>query len=114
MAPLPSEERVNTSDSCVLRFSSSVHGPINPFKMGKTWGNLAKLSGITYFRISPHEQKAFGGMIKHGVPNLVRRFNGSVLRVAPWFLGSYMIMEWAEEEFKESHRKNPKDYENDT
>ncbi|XP_076235748.1 ubiquinol-cytochrome c reductase ubiquinone-binding protein isoform X3 [Calliopsis andreniformis] len=86
----------------------------NPFKMGKTWGNLAKLSGITYFRISPHEQKAFGGMIKHGVPNLVRRFNGSVLRVAPWFLGSYMIMEWAEEEFKESHRKNPKDYENDT
>lgn len=51
--------------------------------MGKTWGNLARVTGVTFFRISPHEQKAFVGIIKDGVPNLVRRFNGSVLRVAP-------------------------------
>lgn len=51
--------------------------------MGKEFGNLDTIRGVTFFRLSPFEQKAFGGMIKDGVPNMVRRFNGSVLRVAP-------------------------------
>ncbi|XP_014478554.1 PREDICTED: cytochrome b-c1 complex subunit 8 [Dinoponera quadriceps] len=82
--------------------------------MGKYWGNLAKISGIVYFRLSPHEQKAFKGIISEGVPNLLRRFQGSVFRVAPFFMFTYLLMEWAKEKNREIHRKNPKDYENDT
>ncbi|XP_032673467.1 cytochrome b-c1 complex subunit 8 [Odontomachus brunneus] len=82
--------------------------------MGKHWGNLAKISGIVYFRLSPYEQKAFKGMISEGVPNMVRRFQGSVFRIAPFFMGTYLIMSWATETNKAISRKNPKDFENDT
>ncbi|XP_076176234.1 ubiquinol-cytochrome c reductase ubiquinone-binding protein [Ptiloglossa arizonensis] len=82
--------------------------------MGKKFGNLAYISGITYFRISPYEQRAFAGMIKDGVPNMIRRINASILRSTPFFLMTYLVMEWANEEYHSLHRKNPKDYENDT
>ncbi|XP_076675809.1 ubiquinol-cytochrome c reductase ubiquinone-binding protein [Andrena cerasifolii] len=81
--------------------------------MGKEFGNLDTIRGVTFFRLSPFEQKAFGGMIKDGVPNMVRRFNGSVLRVAPFFIGTYMLIAWADEENWKLNRKNPKDFEND-
>lgn len=55
----------------------------NLVKMGKKFGNLAYISGITYFRISPYEQRAFAGMIKDGVPNMIRRINASILRSTP-------------------------------
>jgi len=51
--------------------------------MGKQFGNLYKINGIVYFRLSPYEQKAFKGLISEGVPNTIRRFQSSVLRVAP-------------------------------
>lgn len=49
--------------------------------MGKTWGNLAKIRGVVFFRLSPHEQKAFGGMVSKGLPNMYRRFKEEVLWV---------------------------------
>lgn len=51
--------------------------------MGKEFGNLAKISGVVYFRLSPYEQKAFKGMVTDGVPNLIRRFQSRVFRVVP-------------------------------
>lgn len=51
--------------------------------MGKQFGNLAKINGVVYFRLSPYEQKAFKGIISEGVPNLIRRINDRVFRIAP-------------------------------
>ncbi|EZA47420.1 hypothetical protein DMN91_004935 [Ooceraea biroi] len=81
--------------------------------MGKEFGNLAKINGIAYFRLSPYEQKAFKGMITESVPNLIRRFQGSVFRVAPFFMFSYLLISWSKEQNEAISRKNPKDYEND-
>ncbi|XP_020290638.1 cytochrome b-c1 complex subunit 8-like [Pseudomyrmex gracilis] len=81
--------------------------------MGKQFGNLAKINGIVYFRLSPYEQKAFKGMISEGVPNLIRRINDRVFRIAPFFMCTYLIISWAKEKNKSLSRKNPKDYEND-
>ncbi|KZC04318.1 PREDICTED: cytochrome b-c1 complex subunit 8 [Dufourea novaeangliae] len=81
--------------------------------MGKKFGNLAKISGITYFRLSPYEQKSFAGAISDGAPNLLRRINESILYVVPWFIGTYILMDWATEENHKLHRKNPADYAND-
>ena len=41
--------------------------------MGKHFGELMKLRGIITFKLSPHEQRAFAGAIKDGVPNTIRR-----------------------------------------
>ncbi|XP_029165727.1 cytochrome b-c1 complex subunit 8-like [Nylanderia fulva] len=82
--------------------------------MGKQFGNLAKINGIVYFRLSPYEQKAFKGLISEGVPNLARRFYDRVFRVAPFFMFSYLLVNWAKEKNNILSRKNPKDYENDT
>ncbi|GAB1862841.1 Cytochrome b-c1 complex subunit 8 [Camponotus japonicus] len=82
--------------------------------MGKEFGNLAKINGIVYFRLSPYEQKPFKGLISEGVPNIIRRFQNRVFRVAPFFMFSYLLMNWAKEKNHEINRKNPKDYENDT
>jgi len=51
--------------------------------MGLKFGNLAKINGVVFFRLSPHEQKPFKGVISEGVPNMVRRFQSNVFRVAP-------------------------------
>ncbi|OAD55450.1 Cytochrome b-c1 complex subunit 8 [Eufriesea mexicana] len=69
--------------------------------MGLDFGNLARISGITFFRLSPHEQRAFAGMNDLGV---------GLMKV---FMISFIIMNWAHEENRKLYRKNPKDYEND-
>jgi ubiquinol-cytochrome c reductase subunit 8 len=51
--------------------------------MGLKFGNLAKINGVVYFRLSPHEQKAFKGMFSEGFPNMMRRFQNNVFRIAP-------------------------------
>jgi len=51
--------------------------------MGKEFGNLYKINGIVFFHLSPYEQKAFKGLISEGVPNLIRRFQGSVFKITP-------------------------------
>ncbi|XP_043253179.1 cytochrome b-c1 complex subunit 8 [Colletes gigas] len=81
--------------------------------MGKMFGNLAKIRGVTYFRLSPHEQKAFAGVISHGVPNMLRRINENILTVTPFFIATYLIMTWADEANHAMHRKDPKQFEND-
>ncbi|XP_058788780.1 cytochrome b-c1 complex subunit 8 [Phymastichus coffea] len=82
-------------------------------KMGLYFGNLAKIRGIVYFRLSPHEQKAWAGAFSHGFPNMIRRFRESVFKVVPPMLLTYMLVDWADKENERLSRKNPKDYEND-
>ena len=77
----------------------------NTIKMGKDWGTLAKMSGITYFRLSSYEQKAFSGIIKDGLPNLIRTTQQLALRAGPFFLGTYLLMEWADAEYRRLNRK---------
>ncbi|XP_006615261.1 cytochrome b-c1 complex subunit 8 [Apis laboriosa] len=80
--------------------------------MGLKFGNLKKLSGITFFRLSPHEQRAFAG-VGEATGRMIKRLRSNILVAGPFFLLSYVIMEWATEENHKMHRKNPKDYEND-
>ncbi|KOC59830.1 Cytochrome b-c1 complex subunit 8 [Habropoda laboriosa] len=80
--------------------------------MGLKFGNLKRMSGITYFRLSPYEQKAFTGIVD-GVNRMAFRAMSHFLRIGPFFLGGYMLREWACEENYKMHRKNPEDYAND-
>merc|ERR1712198_210699 len=81
-------------------------------KMGKLFGNLAHVSGVVTYSLSPFEQRAFAGAISDGVPNMFRRFRGQALRVLPPLLLSYMLYDWGEKVYHQSTRKNPKDFEN--
>ncbi|XP_076641456.1 ubiquinol-cytochrome c reductase ubiquinone-binding protein [Halictus rubicundus] len=81
--------------------------------MGRRWGQIAKLSGVTFFRLSPFEQRPFAGMIKDGIPNTIRRINESILLVAPCFILAYVIQTWATHTNHQLHRKNPADFAND-
>ncbi|CAK9826135.1 Cytochrome b-c1 complex subunit 8 [Anthophora retusa] len=81
--------------------------------MGLKFGNLIKMSGVTFFRLSPYEQKAFAGAVD-GAGRMIKRGLTNFVQIAPIFIGGYMIRAWADEENYKLHRKNPKDYENDT
>ncbi|KAF3419969.1 hypothetical protein E2986_14094 [Frieseomelitta varia] len=81
--------------------------------MGKKFGQLERITGVTFFRLSPYEQSPFAGT-GEALGRFIRKCRSYILHIAPFFLVSYVIMEWADEENKKLHRKNPKDYENDT
>jgi len=81
--------------------------------MGLGFGQLAKIRGIIYYKLSPFEQRAFAGIISNGVPNTFRRIAENVFTVAPPFILSYIIFTTTEKEHERLMRKNPKDFEND-
>ncbi|KAI4499102.1 hypothetical protein M0802_005685 [Mischocyttarus mexicanus] len=81
--------------------------------MGLQFGNLYKLRRIVYFRLSPHEQKAFKGAISEGIPNIIRRFRSSVFHYAPIFGINYMVYLWAKDTEYKLSRKNPDLYKDD-
>ncbi|XP_076761325.1 ubiquinol-cytochrome c reductase ubiquinone-binding protein [Xylocopa sonorina] len=80
--------------------------------MGLKFGRLAKMTGVTFFRLSPYEQKAFAGVWAGG-GRMMKRWRTFFLRFGFMFGGTYMLMVWANEENRKMHRKNPKDFEND-
>jgi ubiquinol-cytochrome c reductase subunit 8 len=52
--------------------------------MGRKFGNLGTtVRGIIHYSLSPFEQRAFAGVISHGVPNTLRRIRSQIFRVAP-------------------------------
>ena len=101
------------------------------------FGKLAKIRGIVFFRLSPHEMNPLHGMVSHGVPNMIRRIRESIFKVVPRkfyiiidinkliniylnlnetfsaFIATYMLIQWADNENERLSRKNPKDFEND-
>ncbi|KAJ8950859.1 hypothetical protein NQ318_011155 [Aromia moschata] len=81
--------------------------------MGHGFGQLYKLRGIITYRLSPFEQKAFAGIISHGVPNTIRRISESFLYVVPPLALGYIIYDQVEKEHHRLMLKNPADYEND-
>ncbi|KAK2585209.1 hypothetical protein KPH14_009915 [Odynerus spinipes] len=53
------------------------------------------------------------GVISEGIPNVARRFHGSVYSYLPIFGMSYLVYLWAIEENEKINRKNPDDFKND-
>ncbi|BFZ24160.1 hypothetical protein BsWGS_27199 [Bradybaena similaris] len=75
--------------------------------MGMHWGEMCKdIRGVIMFSLSPYEQKTFANAFTHGFPNMVRRFNGQILRVAPPFIVGYLIYDWANKEHDRLQRKD--------
>lgn len=81
--------------------------------MGLHFGNLYKLRGIVTYRLSPYEQRAFAGLFKHGIPNVIRRTKDQMFVVVPPFLLGYLFYDWGQRAHAQSLRKNPADFEND-
>ncbi|KAK3611100.1 hypothetical protein CHS0354_000107 [Potamilus streckersoni] len=69
--------------------------------MGRHFGNIAKVSGIVTYTLSPFEQRAFANAIKKGVPNMIRRIREQIFIVAPPFVLAYLVYDYAT---KEHHR----------
>ncbi|KAK7495307.1 hypothetical protein BaRGS_00013489 [Batillaria attramentaria] len=78
--------------------------------MGRKFGSLTKVRNIITYSLSPFEQRAFAGAIKHGVPNLFRRFRGQVFRVVPPLFLCYLVYDWGKKEHERLQRKDPKKY----
>ncbi|XP_012886367.1 PREDICTED: cytochrome b-c1 complex subunit 8 [Dipodomys ordii] len=81
--------------------------------MGREFGNLSRVRHVISYSLSPFEQRAFPHYFSKGIPNMLRRVKDSLLRVAPPFVGVYLIYTWGNHEFERSKRKNPATYEND-
>jgi ubiquinol-cytochrome c reductase subunit 8 len=82
--------------------------------MGIHFGNLGvKVRGLIYYSLSPHEQRAFAGILSHGFPNTLRRIRDQALRVFPPIGLGYLLYDWGEKENQRLSRKNPKDYADD-
>ncbi|MBN3271935.1 GDF9 factor, partial [Polyodon spathula] len=56
---------------------------IPPQKMGRHFGDLARIRHIVTYSLSPFEQKAFANYFSKGIPNVWRRFSSQVFKVAP-------------------------------
>lgn len=50
--------------------------------MGLKFGNLKKLSGITFFRLSPYEQRAFAG-VGEATGRMIKRLRSTILTAGP-------------------------------
>ncbi|GAB0091051.1 cytochrome b-c1 complex subunit 8 [Sergentomyia squamirostris] len=81
--------------------------------MGQHFGELAKVRGIVTYKLSPFEQRAFAGVLSHGVPNTLRRIRSSIFRVLPPFIVGYLVYDYVETLHHHMSRKNPADYAND-
>lgn len=50
--------------------------------MGLKFGNLKKLSGITFFRLSPYEQRAFAG-VGEATGRMIKCLRSTILTAGP-------------------------------
>ncbi|XP_027705034.1 cytochrome b-c1 complex subunit 8 [Vombatus ursinus] len=79
--------------------------------MGREFGKLIRVRHIISYSLSPFEQRAFPNYFTKGIPNMLRRTQDSILRVAPPFIAVYFIYTWGTQEFEKSKRKKPIDFE---
>ncbi|XP_048775912.1 cytochrome b-c1 complex subunit 8-like [Ostrea edulis] len=80
--------------------------------MGVHFHNL-RTSGAGYveYNLSPFEQRAFGGMIKNGIPNAAARFGRKFHLLIP-FYAYYKYQEYCFNDTAAGHRKrNMPEYE---
>ncbi|PZC81996.1 hypothetical protein B5X24_HaOG211552 [Helicoverpa armigera] len=78
--------------------------------MGRTFGDLAVIRGIIYYKISPHEQKPFATAFAHGIPNFIPRTLATMPTWLPVFIMGYITYISIEETYRRSQRKNPRDF----
>lgn len=82
--------------------------------MGGELGNLkSDIRGIITTKLSPFEQKAFHGIISHGVPNSIKRTLSNLPFIVPPMIIGYLVYDWAVTTHHHSLRKNPADFAND-
>jgi len=82
--------------------------------MGGEFGQLkTNIRGVITTKLSPFEQKAFKGIITHGIPNSIRRTLSNLPFMVPPMIIGYLVYDWAEETHHKSLRKNPADFAND-
>ncbi|KAG5852439.1 hypothetical protein ANANG_G00062420 [Anguilla anguilla] len=81
--------------------------------MGRHFGDLARIRHVITYSISPFEQRAFPNYFSKGIPNVWRRFTGSVFKVAPPMVLLYLTYTWGNHVHEQGKRKDPKLYEND-
>ncbi|XP_026859371.2 cytochrome b-c1 complex subunit 8 [Electrophorus electricus] len=81
--------------------------------MGRHFGDLARIRHIITYSISPFEQRAFPNYFSKGIPNVWRRFTGSVFKIAPPIILMCLIYTWGSQVHEQSKRKVTADYEND-
>ena len=73
------------------------------------WFNLARKK-ITFVSLSPFEQKAFPNPGKEFTHEFMR-MGKIALKLAPFVFGTVWIINWANEQNRLLHRKNPADFE---
>lgn len=82
--------------------------------MGGDLGNLKNdIRGVITTKLSPFEQKAFKGIISHGLPNAIKRTLSNVPYIVPQMILGYVIYDWISTTHHHSLRKNPADFAND-
>ncbi|VVC25215.1 Hypothetical protein CINCED_3A006417 [Cinara cedri] len=82
--------------------------------MGGDFGQLKNdIRGVITTKLSPYEQKAFKGIISHGVPNAIRRTLSNVPYIVPPFIIGYLVYDWIHHTHHKSLRKNPAEFAND-
>lgn len=82
--------------------------------MGPELGNLKHdIRGVITTKLSPFEQKAFRGIISHGVPNSLKRIASNIPFIVPPMIVGYIVYDWAIHTHHQSLRKNPADFAND-
>ncbi|XP_061188309.1 cytochrome b-c1 complex subunit 8-like [Saccostrea echinata] len=73
--------------------------------MGRHFFNMKSHgAGFVEYNLSPFEQRAFGGMLKHGIANTAARFGRKLHLLIPF----YVYYKWQEYCFwavEQSHRK---------
>lgn len=82
--------------------------------MGGEFGELKNnIRGVITTKLSPFEQKAFKGIISHGIPNSIKRTLSNIPYIVPPMVVGYVIYDWMVQVHRESLRKNPADFAND-
>lgn len=82
--------------------------------MGGEFGNLKNdIRGIITTKLSPFEQKAFKGIISHGIPNSLKRIGSNIPYIVPPFIIGYLVYDWTVTTHHHSLRKNPAEFAND-
>lgn len=116
MRALTSDER-GAAIRCVLT-DSTFSSPTGHFgqstsKMGGKFGNLYYIRNILYYKLSPHELKAFGNFWSSSLRGVKRDLSANVPYILPPFVLFYYTINWAKKENDKFSRKKPGQYDND-
>ena len=82
--------------------------------MGKVAGYLGvHVKNIITYSLSPFEHRVFAGVIRKGLPNIIRRFNEEIFFILPGMTVAALVYHFGTKDFQRRMRKNPADYENE-